>query len=211
MKLLAWVDQSFPAAKASLHAPASRAAIDQLRTLTGHPLPAALEALWLAHDGQDDAPGTRLFEGFALSSVEEARTAAAMMTQILEEVGREYGAAERWLPHWLPFAQDPGGGLLVVDLVSSEVFEWQSDGEGRERTWGSSFDDFLDTYLARFTRGELRVDPKNGVVETSPAPPLVRVAPVVPTKRKVLVLGLIALAFVAMIAFVSWLESRRGR
>jgi hypothetical protein len=181
---------------ARLNPPATADALARVAKSTGHPLPELLVALWSAHDGQPDGPGPRFFEPFEWLPVDAAIASARMMTKVLEDVGREYGATEPWPAQWLPFAEDIGGGMLVVDCKSGEVFEYQSDGEGREGTLAASFEAFCE-----------------GAVQPAPPPaagPAARTPP--PLSKKRLGFGLVlALLYVAaMIAFIVWRELHRG-
>jgi cell wall assembly regulator SMI1 len=209
-KLLRWIAASFPADRQLLRPPATDDAFDRLRSASPLPLPPALEALWRLHDGQREADAggghlPALFHTFYWLSIDEALSQAALMTQVLDDVRREHPDTERWADHWLPIAGDIGGGVLVADLLSGEVFEYQSDGDGREAAWGTSFDDFIDRFLARFDRKELQVNARGEVVDTKP-PELRRdAAPV--HKPRVLAAYLIVTA-VIMAAWIAWLERR---
>jgi hypothetical protein len=178
-----------------LNPPATAEALANAAASTGHPLPELLAALWSAHDGQPDG-GPRFFDPFEWLPVEGALESARMMTKVLEDVGREYSAPERWPAEWLPFAEDLGGGMLVVDCKSGEVFEYQSDGEGRESTLATSFEAFCE-----------------GALQPAPAAPAAgapRTPPPVSKRRLTFGLLLALLYLGAMAAFVIWRELQRG-
>lgn len=146
-KFLSWLAQCASTKNLKLHGPGSAASIASLELLTRKHVPPTLKALWLAHDGQDTSASDPVFEGFWWLSVAGAQEEAASMTEVLLEVSRENGGDERWLPEWLPFGIDGMGGMLVVDVAKGDIFEWHTDGNGREATRGASFDAFIDAEL----------------------------------------------------------------
>ena len=132
------------------------------------------------------------------------------MKGVLADVRREFENVEPWRDEWLPFASDSGGGMLVVDLVKGDVFEYQSDGDGREATWGATFDDFVDKYIARFTSGELRVDPVEGVVDARPVAPPVRTVPARAERAK-LVLAMVFAVLLIIALSLLWIDLQHRR
>ena len=197
-RLLAWIEDSYPQAKTAMRSPAPQEAISAISRETHCDLPLSLETLWLAYDGEDAKKGAKLFNGYALMSTGEALEKVTSMCEV-----RETSTTDRWLPQWLPFAQDKGGDLLVVDLRKGEVFEWK--GKHRARRWGETFDSFLGDYLARFDTGELLVDPEQGIVTGDPsaAPEPSSVRPV-STKKKLRGLAIFVTWLVVFAGAVAW-------
>ena len=117
-RLLAWIEDSYPQAKTAMRSPAPQEAISAISRETHCDLPLSLETLWLAYDGEDAKKGAKLFNGYALMSTGEALEKVTSMCEV-----RETSTTDRWLPQWLPFAQDKGGDLLGLAGSSKRTFD----------------------------------------------------------------------------------------
>jgi cell wall assembly regulator SMI1 len=206
--LLDWIATSLPAARATLRPPASEDALAEAREVLGHPFPAALEALYRAHDGQEPARmHACIFEGFRWLPLAECLEQRALYANVIAEVQREYPETPSWSPAWLPFALDDLGNAWVVDLASGRVLEFDH-AEGEVAQLGDSFEGFLDGYVASFASGERFVDPKLGAMRRPPPAVPGTPQPISPRRRAIGLL-LFAVWMIALVVFAFWLELRR--
>jgi len=157
----AWLRTHAPTILEELRPPASSEAIARLEQHAKRKLPPDVIAMYEAHDGVREEQSSVFAAMRAPKDAEWARymwwlTTAGAIEQL--DTMRDIGD---WPAELLPFAQDGGGNLLVVDLESGQVSAW--DHETWETTKLSSSLDAWFTALADDMEARLVAPPNEDV------------------------------------------------
>nr|WP_225953523.1 SMI1/KNR4 family protein [Kibdelosporangium phytohabitans] len=112
-----WLAANAPATAATLAPPADPALLAETQRQIGVPFPAELIAFLRRHDGA----GTDMRAGFTLPPFYQPMSARAidvdakMMCDVLGTSGHDENVGSWWHGQVVPFAQDGGGGNLLLD------------------------------------------------------------------------------------------------
>jgi cell wall assembly regulator SMI1 len=157
----------------ALRPPARTGDISELEDTIGCRVPAGLAASLRVHDGMTDR--TPLIDYMSLLSVKRIAYwwRLSHQSQREDEFGgdnvtrtRKIKNDVRWRDAWIPFMEDLGGDLMVIDLdpgpsgTSGQVFQWYNNGCTPKHVVAPSLPAWLDAVAEelagrRFTLDEL--------------------------------------------------------
>jgi cell wall assembly regulator SMI1 len=204
----AWLRTHAPTILDELRPPASSEAIARLEAHVGRKLPPGLVAMYEAHDGVKEDECSVLAAMRAPKDAQWARYMWWLPTMGAEaqlDMMRDIGD---WPPELLPFAQDAGGNLLVVDLESGQVSAW--DHETWETTKLSSDLDAWFTALADDMEARLVAPPTEDEGDEERLMLLAAPLPDVPPGELAIAEDRAARVFVAVLQEQKLVELREG-
>ncbi|MGN6416325.1 MAG: SMI1/KNR4 family protein [Pseudobacter sp.] len=157
--------------KSLLNPGATQADIDELEQMIGKKLPADFVEFYMIRDGQEEGEERlAMIQGQYLLPVKWITRAWNSKKEIMDQMSREgeYNDItsdpedgiknDWWNPYWIPFTYDGSGNNICIDLDPApggdygQVISWFHDSGFRE-LYASSFEDYIDFYLAGLKRG----------------------------------------------------------
>lgn len=159
-RLDAWLELHRPVYHRQLNRPASAQTIARLEKHVGQPLPAAFKALLQWKNGQRLDCYEALQFNRSFMSVADILEARSDLNALLD--AGDFERANWWSKQWVPFLDNGGGDLLVIDLEGSfggkpgQILEFWHD-----ETWRTivhaSFEAWLGAFVASLEAGLWKV------------------------------------------------------
>jgi cell wall assembly regulator SMI1 len=170
-----------------LRPPAKAEDLTAARQATGLELPAELISAYLAHDGQDRQWRSyfHLFGMYRWNSIADLVDSYLQKTDLVKQAlsrGTELEVlvqdestlepdqlvrADLWNPAWIPFAWDPAGAALLLDMApgpagqKGQVVAWDAVDRARPKPIASSLDVLVDSLANALREGRLTCGPNN--------------------------------------------------